>query len=182
QRISTMFYFKYIAPPPPTIVYAPERHRPIMDRLYAAFGLAAEFRASSDAEAAAVPARGHLTVTLHRAWGFGEIHVEIAGEDTATEICQAKRDLVETDSVEVIYLFLPLAQSATPALCAAAEAEGFFWSGVIPRAASGGDILCLQYLQTTPDLGLIQIAGPAGRALLDYVAAERTRLTTSHSG
>ena len=182
QRVSTMFYFKYIAPPPPTIVYAPDRHRPIMDRLYAAFGLAAEFRASSDAEAAAVPARGHLTVKLDRAWGFGEIHVELAGEDTATEICQAKRDLVETESVEVIYLFLPLAQSDTPALCAAAEAEGFFWSGVIPRSASDGDILCLQYLQTTPDLGLIQIAGPAGRALLDYVSAERTRLTPKHPG
>jgi len=182
QRISTMFYFKYIAPPPPTIVYAPERHRAIMDRLYAAFGLAAEFRAHSEAEAAAVPPRGHLTVKLDRAWGFGEIHVEIAGEDTATEICQAKRDLVETDSVEVIYLFLPLAQSATPALCATVEAEGFFWSGVFPRDASDGDVLCLQYLQAKLDLDLIQIAGPAGRALLDYVAAERTRLTTSHSG
>jgi len=117
QRISTMFYFKYMAPPPRTIVYAPERHRAIMDRLYAALGLAAEFRASSEADAAAVPARGHLTVKLDRAWGFGEIHVEIAGKDTATQICQAKRDLVETDSVEVIYLFLPLARSTTPALC-----------------------------------------------------------------
>jgi hypothetical protein len=188
QRISTMFYFKYLAQTPSPTVYAPHQHRPIMDRLYSAFGLAAEFRASSDAEAAAVPARGHLTVKLDRDWGFGEIHVEIAGEDTATEICQAKRDLVETDSVEVIYLFLPLAQPATPALCAAAEAEGFFWSGVIPRAASDGDMLCLQYLKATPDLGLIQVAGPAGRALLDYVAAERRRvraglaLTTSHSG
>jgi hypothetical protein len=182
QRISTMFYFKYMAPPPPTIVYAPEGHRAIIERLYAAFGLAAEFRASSDAERAAVPALGHLTVKLDRVWGFGEIHVEIAAEDTATEICQAKRDLVETDSVEVVYLFLPLAQSATPALCAAAEAEGFFWSGVVPRAASDGDMLCLQYLHATPDLGLIQIAGPAGRALLDYVASERRRLTTGRSG
>lgn len=172
QRISTMFYFKYMAPPPPTIVYAPERHRAIIDRLYAAFDLTPEFRAGSDGEAAAVPERGHLTVKLDHAWGFGEIHVEIAGEDTATEICRAKRDLVETNSVEVIYLFLPLAQSATPSLCAAAQAEGFFWSGVVPRAASDGDMLCLQYLQATPDLGLIQIAGPAGRALLDYVVAD----------
>ena len=89
QRISTMFYFDTSASPPPTTVYAPERHRALMDRLYAAFGLAAEFRASSEAEAAAVSARGHVTVKLDRAWGFGEIHVEIAGEDTATEICQA---------------------------------------------------------------------------------------------
>jgi hypothetical protein len=130
QRISTMFYFKYMAPPPLTIVYAPERHRAIIDRLYAAFGLAPEFRANSDTEATAVPGRGHLTVKLDRAWGFGEIHVETAGEDTATEICQAKRDLAETDSVEVIYLFLPLAQSATPAPLCRRGSRGIFleWS------------------------------------------------------
>ena len=93
---------------------------------------------------------------LDRAWGFGDIHVDTAGADTATEICQAQRDLVETASVQVIYLFLPLAQPATPALCAAAEAEGFFWSGIGPRYAKDGDMLCLQYLESAPDLDLVQ--------------------------
>lgn len=181
QRISTMFYFKYMGSPPLTIVYAPERHRAMIEHLYDAFGVAAELRASSDAEAATVPGRGHLTVKLDRVWGFGEIQVKIAGEDTVAGICQAKRDLIETARVEVIYLFLPLAQSFTPALCAAAEAEGFFWSGVVPRSASDGDMLCLQYLQETPDLNLVKVAGPAGRALLDYVAAEEARLTTRRS-
>ena len=174
QRISTMFYFKHMAPPRPTVVHAPPQHRAIIDRLYAAFGLTAEFR-----EPAAAAGRGRVTVKLDHAWRFGDIHVDTAGSDTATEICRAKRDLVETAGVQVIYLFLPLAQPATPALCAAAEAEGFFWSGIGPRFAKDGDMLCLQYLESALDLDLVQVAGPAGRALLDYVAVERSRVTVS---
>jgi len=37
-------------------------------------------------------------------------------------------------------------------------------------------MLCLQYLATELDLGLVQVAGPAGRDLLAYVAAERARV------
>ena len=37
-------------------------------------------------------------------------------------------------------------------------------------------MLCLQYLAVPLDLSLVQVAGPAGRALLDYVAAERDRV------
>ena len=54
--------------------------------------------------------------------------------------------------------------------------DGFFWSGVGPCYATDGDMLCLQYLATELDLGLVQVAGPAGRDLLAYVAAERARV------
>jgi hypothetical protein len=120
-----------------------------------------------------------VTASLDRAWGFGEIHVDVAGEDTAAEIRRARLDLCETGGVEVVYLFLPLAQPGTPALCTAAEAEGFFWSGVGPRYASDGDMLCLQYVAVQLDLGLIQVAGPSGRELLEYVSSERQRITSS---
>lgn len=102
--------------------------------------------------------------------------MQVAGADTAAEIRRARQDLCETGGVEVVYLFLPLAQPATPALCAAAEAEGFFWSGIGPRYASDGDMLCLQYLKVELDLALVQVAGPQGRELLDYVAADRARV------
>jgi anti-sigma regulatory factor (Ser/Thr protein kinase) len=173
QRVSTMFYFKFMAPPRPTRVHAPPQHRSMLERLYAALAVPVEFGAP------ATPAgRGHVTASLDRTWGFGEIHVGVVGEDTAAEIRRARLDLCETGGVEVVYLFLPLAQPGTPALCAAAEAEGFFWSGVGPRYAADGDMLCLQYLAVDLDLGLIQVAGPAGRELLDYVAADRQRVSS----
>jgi hypothetical protein len=40
-------------------------------------------------------------------------------------------------------------------------------------------MLCLQYLAVELDLALIQVAGQAGRDLLEYVAAERRRVTRS---
>jgi anti-sigma regulatory factor (Ser/Thr protein kinase) len=177
QRVSTMFYFKHMAPPRPTRVHAPPQHRSMLERLYTSLAVPVELGTP-----AAPSGRGHVTASLNRAWGFGEIHVDVAGEDTAAEIRRARLDLCETGGVEVVYLFLPLAQPGTPALCAAAEAEGFFWSGLGPRFAADGDMLCLQYLAVELDLGLIQVAGPAGRELLEYVAADRRRVSNSEGG
>lgn len=174
QRVSTMFYFKYMAPPRPTRVHAPPHHRPMLERIYRTLAVAVEFGAP-----AGPAGHGHVTARLDRAWGFGEIHVEVIGADTEAEIRRARLDLCETGGVGVVYLFLPLAQPGTPALCAAAEADGFFWSGVGPRYAADGDMLCLQYLALDLDLALIQVASAAGRELLDYVGSERRRVTSS---
>ena len=171
QRVSTMLYFKYMTAPPKTRVHAPPRHRAVLERLYAALGTPVEY-----ATPAAPSGPGRVTASLDRSWGFGEIHVQAGGADTAAEIRRARRDLCETGGVEVVYLFLPLAHPATPALCEAAESDAFFWSGVGPCYASDGDMLCLQYLSTDLDLSLVQVAGPPGRDLLAYVAAERARV------
>ena len=171
QRVSTMLYFKYMAPPRPTRIHAPARHRGVLERLYARLATPVEFGVP-----AAPKGPGRVTASLDRSWGYGEIHVQVAGVDTAAEIRRARRDLCETGGVEVVYLFLPLAQPGTPALCEAAEADAFFWSGVGPCYATDGDMLCLQYLATDLDLAFVQVAGAAGRDLLAYVAAERARV------
>jgi hypothetical protein len=171
QRVSTMLYFKYMAPPRPTRIHAPARHRSVLERLYARLTTPVEFGAPVDPKGP-----GRVTASLDRSWGYGEIRVQVAGADTAAEIRRARRDLCETGGVEVVYLFLPLAQPGTPALCEAAETDAFFWSGMGPCYATDGDMLCLQYLATDLDLALVQVAGEAGRDLLAYVAAERERV------
>ena len=110
----------WAASPRPTRVHVPAPHRAITERIYTALSVAVEYGAP-----AAPAGRGHVTATLDRAWDFGEIHVDVIGEDTTAEIRRARRDLCETGGVEVVYLFLPLAQPGTPALCQAVEAEGF---------------------------------------------------------
>ena len=52
---------------------------------------------------------------------------------------------------------------------------------IVPCYANDGDVLCLQYVAIELDLGLVQVVGPSGRALLDYVAAERTRVAAGPS-
>ena len=171
QRVSTLQYFKYMGAPPATIVHAPPHHRAIVERLYANLAVPAAFRPPGTATGA-----GRLVVTLDRQWGFGEVLVDVVGADTATEIRRARADLCAVAETEVVYLYLPLAQPGTPELCAAAEADGFFFGGIGPRFAKDGDALCLQYVGGALDTRLLQIASPFGKELLDYVSAERTRV------
>ena len=173
QRVSTLLYFKYLGAPTATIVHTPPHHRSMLERLYANLGVAAEFRTPGTATGA-----GRLVVSLDRQWGYGEVFVEAVGVDTATEIRRARADLCAVAETEVVYLYLPLAQAGTAELCAQAEAEGFFFSGIGPRFASDGDVLCLQYLAGELDPRLLQIATPFGQELLDYVTAERARVRT----
>jgi hypothetical protein len=76
----------------------------------------------------------------------------------------------------VVYLELPLADPGTPALCAAAEGMGFFFSGVGVNFAPTSDVLRLQYLNCELDIGLLQVAGALAHELVAYVAAERQRV------
>jgi hypothetical protein len=118
-----------------------------------------------------------VTATLDRVWGFGEICVEVVGADTAAEIRRARQDLCAVAETDVVYLYLPLAQAGTPDLCADAEAEGFFFSGLGPRFLADGDALCLQYVpRRRLDAHRLQVASPFRRELLAYVEAERTRV------
>jgi hypothetical protein len=173
QRVSTMLYFKYMGAAPTAVVHAPPRHRAMLERLYANLGAPAEFRAPGPAATGA----SRLVVSLDRQWGFGEVLVEAVGADTATEIRRALADLCAVAQTEVVYLYLPLAQAGTPELCAAAEADGFFFGGIGPRFAKDGDALCLQYVGGQLDPRLLQIATPFGKELLDYVSAERARVS-----
>src|SRR5262245_12685177 len=171
QRVSTMLYFKYLGPAPAVVMYPPPRHAAMLERLYANLDVAATARPPG-ARAGA----GHVTATLDRIWGFGEISVELVGADTAGEIRRARQDLCAVAETDVVYLYLPLAQAGTPDLCADAEEEGFFFSGLGPRFLPDGDALCLQYVPRALDPRRLQVASPFGRALLEYVEAERARV------
>jgi hypothetical protein len=134
-------------------------------------------RAGGGGAASPVPsAAGEVCVSLLHGWAAGVIRVRRVAADTAADVRRARQDLCETAGAEVVYLELPLAQPGTPALCEAAEADGFFFSGLGPRFAPDGDALRLQFLNTDLDFSRLQIASPFGRELLDYVAAERARV------
>jgi hypothetical protein len=121
--------------------------------------------------------RGRLAVQFDRAALAGTITVRRPGRDTADEIAQARRDLCEVAGAEVVYLELPLAQPATPALCRAAERGGFFFAGVGPCFAPDGDTLRLQFLNAPLDTSLLQLLSPFARELQTYIDAERARVT-----
>jgi serine/threonine-protein kinase RsbW len=182
QRMSLLVAFKFldapVSPPaepaagrPPAGVYCPPRHRVLCARIYERLGVPPEFRDGT-------PPRGpgRVTVEFEPELQAGLIRVCRGGSDTAAQIARARREL-SGSGAEAVFLDLPLAQAETPALCRAAEEDGFFFSGIGPRFAADGDALRLQWLGVPLDLSLLQIDSPWARELVAYVGRERRGLS-----
>ena len=171
QRESMVYYFKYLAPPARTRVCAPSRHREMLAGIYENLGVPWESLEPSGS-------LGHGEVTVHydRETGAGTIQVNRIGIDTLPEIEQAQRDLCEMAGAAVVGLNLPLAQGTTPYLADAAEAFGFFFSGVLPHSAPDGDCLRLQYLNAELNRERLHLASPFARELLAYVLKDKERV------
>jgi len=171
QRESMVYYFKYLIPPAPALVCAPSRHREVLTRIYDNLEVPRELLQPSGPV-------GHGEVTVHydRETGGGTIQVNRIGMDTLPEIEQAQRDLCDLAGAAVVGLNLPLAQGTTPYLADAAEACGFFFSGVLPHSAADGDFLRMQYLNAELDLERLHLSSPFARELLAYVLKDKERV------
>ncbi|MGQ0804745.1 MAG: GNAT family N-acetyltransferase [Actinomycetota bacterium] len=173
QRVTWVQYFTYVHPPEEALVHTPERHRAMLERIYAGLGLPVEWH---DEQEAPTLGNGQVDVTYHRALDTGTIKALQVGDDTAAEIRRAADDLFGVTGAEVVHLWLPLADPAGPGLLDAAEAEGFFFLGVGPSFLPDGDALCLQRLAFDLDFDYVEVANPFARELLDYIRADRKRV------
>ncbi len=170
QRESCAVYYKPVGPLAGSKIYAPEQHSEILRQIYQHLRLSADFREGVEPEG-----QGTLKVTYHSSLGFGEIRILQLGKESRTELKRGLLDLLEIAGAETVYLDLPLAQAGTPDLCTAAEAYGFFFSGLGPGFAPDGDVLTLQYLKDELDTSQIQMASPFGQKLLDYITEEQVQ-------
>ncbi|MDD3581781.1 MAG: ATP-binding protein [Desulfobacca sp.] len=171
QRITTVFYFKYLLPPGPKVICAPPRHREMLAKLYENLGVNVQFLEQSHPTEP-----GELKVHYDQALGIGTIRVNRIGNDTLPEISQARQDLCKLVGAKVVGLCLPLAQGGTPYLCQAAEAEGFFFSGILPHFAPDGDFLRLQYLNADLDPKSIHLHSPFAKELFTYILRDKERV------
>jgi hypothetical protein len=169
QRMSFVIYFKYLRPAD-EVVHAATPHSELLARIARQWGIPVRRLDGAPGEGA-----GALTVEHEPEVQTGTIRVHRVGADTAAAIRQARANLLD-GGMKAIALELPLAQAATAELCRAAEAEGFFFSGLGPAFAADGDALLLQFLAEDLDLSLLQIANPFARELLGYVSQQRERV------
>jgi anti-sigma regulatory factor (Ser/Thr protein kinase) len=171
QRVSWVIYNTYVEQPEKTVVHAPARHLPIIERIYANLGANVEYR-----EPGPIPeAEGDLEVRYSHSMDFGTIYVNRIGEDTEAEIRRSTEDLVEITGAEVVQVELPLAQSGTPALCEELEGLGYFFAGIGPSFLEDGDALLLSYVPVEMDPSRIKIANSFAQELCDYAFQERAR-------
>ena len=178
QRVTWVQYFTYVHPPEKALVHAPTHHRAMLERIYAGLEIAVEWH---DEQESPTLGHGHVEVTYNRSLDTGIIKVLQVGDNTEAEIRRATRDLVDLTGADVVHLWLPLADPASPALVDDAEAQGFFFLGVGPSFLPDGDALCLQRLGFDLDFDYVEIANPFGRELLDYIRADRDRVQAQTS-
>jgi anti-sigma regulatory factor (Ser/Thr protein kinase) len=171
QRVTWVLYHTYVVQPTLAIVHAPPQHRDIIERIYANLEAPVEFRDPQSLEG-----YGHLSISYNAVIKSGTIFVDQIGVDTPSEIRRAREDLCDIAGAEVVYVYLPVAQPETPALCDAAEKAGFYFSGIAPGSVPEGDALVMQYVHVPLDMSQIQVANPFGQELLKYVAADRERV------
>jgi len=170
QRQSFMLYVKRLQQRERRRIFAPERHRAIVARIYEQLDLPADF---AQAEPPAGP--GALRTAIFRADGVGFVTVEQAGAQAADLVRQAIDDLRTARHLGAIYLSLSLEDPGTPALCEAMESHGFYFSAVAPWMHGGKDALRLQMPLTPIDLSSLTVVGAFGKELLSYIEAERRR-------
>lgn len=170
QRMSVVFYFKYLRRPQGLTLHVPERHRPWCERVYGQFNTPVTFGQPAPPEG-----RGRLEARFEAPLARANLHVRRAGADSANAVARARHQAARAGA-EVVFLDLPLRDAGMPAVAAAAEAEGFFFCGFGPDYLPEGDALRMQWLGVPIDPALLQIESPFARDLLDYIESERQRV------
>lgn len=170
QRMSFVIYFEYLNPAA-HVVHVAAPHREMLTRIYRQYGISHEL-----CDSAPQVTIGEIVIEHEPEVQTGTIRVRRAGADTAAAIRQAREQLCDGFGAKAVTLELPLVQPETAEVCRAAEADGFFFSGLGPAFAAGGDALLLQYIVEDLELSLIQIENPFAKELLAYVGAERARV------
>lgn len=164
QRQSFTVYFKPLRPREARVIYAPAKHRSMIERIYSNLGLPIEIREGTPAQA-----DGTLRVESMRGEGFANIDVLIPGAASVQHIAQAVCDLRSLGHLGALYANVPLEHPGTPQLCEAIERLGFFFSGVVPWTMDGRDALRLQLPLTPIDLSQVTIVGRFGEELKSYI-------------
>jgi hypothetical protein len=152
-------------------VYAPERHRGIVDRTLELCGLRGAL--ADPPPGAEPPERTELHVEIDADHNLALITVHAPGLDLEAVVGAERHHLFHRAGLDAIYLDLPLADPATALLADHLERLGVSYAGVFPNHRCDGDVLRMQSLHRVRiESGDISVASDHGRELLDYVLAD----------
>lgn len=152
-------------------VYAPERHRGIVQRtleLCELRGRLAEVPA--DAE---LPPRTELHVEIEADHNLAVITVKAPGADLEEAVAAERHHLFHRACLDAIYLDLPLTDPATALVADDLERLGVSYSGIFPNGHCDGDVLRMQSLHRARiKADDVSVVSEHGRELLEYVLAD----------
>lgn len=167
QRQSLLLAFRFLRPQAPRSIYAPAPYRDVIVKIYERLGVAAPL-----ADPAAPNGAESQADVKVGAEDDGEIRFGRIGANADIELKQAFRD-VSSLGAKCVRLSVPIDDPGVPFLTEAARSLGFFFCGVGPGFAAGGDALLLQYLNEPLDTAKLQLFTDHAKALRDFIDLDR---------
>jgi serine/threonine-protein kinase RsbW len=152
-------------------VYAPERHRAVVERTLALCRLRGEL--AEPPPSAEPAARTELQVEVDTDHNLALIAVSRPGEDLERAIAAERHHLFHRSGLDAVYLDLPLEDPATALLADHLERLGVSYAGIFPNSRTDGDVLRMQSLHRVRIAADdVAVASEHGRELLEYVLGD----------
>ncbi len=168
QRQSAALFYTKLNDGHERAVYAPERHREIVEttlELCELRGTLAEPPAGATLEE-----RTKLQIEVDADHNLALITVHVPGLDLEAVVAAERHHLFHRAGLDAVYLDLPLETPATALVADHLERLGVSYAGVFPNSRTDGDVLRMQSLHRARiKADDVAVASEHGRELLDYV-------------
>jgi GNAT superfamily N-acetyltransferase len=152
-------------------VYAPERHRGIVEQtieLCELRGAVADPPTGYE-----LPARTEMHVEVDENHNLALLTVQVPGADFERVLAAERHHLFHRRCLDAVYVDLPLEKPATALLADHLERLGVSYAGVFPNSRTDGDVLRMQSLhRVRVKADDVAVASDHGQALLEYVLAD----------
>ncbi len=168
-KISMVMAFRYLKSPRPVSLYLPLQHENIIRKIYSGFGKSPKIRWQENEKNTATQKQSVFRINVLGLLSYAKIIIDDYGQAIESEI-QLKLKELRLKKIEVIHLYVNLADPLTPHFCTQFEKLGFFFGGVLPGALKDGDALILQYLNNVPvDYDNIQLESDIAKEILGHI-------------
>ncbi len=173
MRQSTILYYMSLAQSPERLVFVPQRHRKVIEEIYAENRLVRQFASPKDYPKALAD-YSELELRGKPDWQESHIRVHEVGRDFTTIIRHHLLTALKKDFKSII-ADLPLSNALCPAASEVLERMGFFFAGIIPEKIDG-DVLRLQFIHDGSfDRNNIILVSDFAKSLYSYILNDWTR-------
>ncbi len=174
QRVTCLMYFHWIKSQNHRVLYVPSRHQARVSEIYGRLQCPVEFKQSQSPLG-----RGTMEVKVQSRAGRAHLCAEVIGEDTVQQVYQTRRELVEQSQLEVVYVELPMEDSACAIVAEQLEKDGFGFLGVAPHFSERGDVLRLAYLVQPVVREAMQLYDETANEMVSYALDEQRRVRST---
>lgn len=152
-------------------VYAPERHRAIVEQTVALCELRGTV--ADPPPGCELSERTELHVEVNEDHNLALLTVHVPGADLEQVVTAERHHLFHRRCLDAVYLDLPLEQPATALVADHLERLGVSYAGVFPNNRTDGDVLRMQSLhRVRVKADDVAVASDHGQELLEYVLAD----------